>query len=75
MKKVLSIALSTAVVASTLLTGCGGSNGGSAETTAPAKDETTASAEGESKAEGGSEAGGDALKIAIVSSPSGVDDR
>lgn len=32
MKKVLSIALSTAVVASTLLTGCGGSNGGSAET-------------------------------------------
>lgn len=74
MKKVLSIALSTAVVASTLLTGCGGSNGGSTETTAPAKDETTASAEGESKAEGGSEAGGDALKIAIVSSPSGVDD-
>ena len=74
MKKVLSIALSTAVVASTLLTGCGGSNGGSAETTAPAKDETTASAEGESKAEGGSEAGGDALKIAMVSSPSGVDD-
>lgn len=74
MKKVLSIALSTAVVASTLLTGCGGSNGGSAETTAPAKDETTTSAEGESKAEGGSEAGGDALKIAIVSSPSGVDD-
>lgn len=71
MKKVLSIALSAAM-AGTLLTGCGSSNG-SAETTAAAKDETTAAA-GESKAEGDAQASGDALKIAIVSSPSGVDD-
>lgn len=73
MKKVLSIALGAAM-AGTLLTGCGGSNG-SAQTTAAAKDETTAAAaEGESKAEGDVQASGDALKIAIVSSPSGVDD-
>ena len=73
MKKVLSIALGAAM-AGILLTGCGGSNG-SAQTTAAAKDETTAAAaEGESKAEGDVQASGDALKIAIVSSPSGVDD-
>lgn len=72
MKKVLSIALSAAM-AGTLLAGCG-SNSGSAETTAAAKDETAAAAEGESKAEGDAQASGDALKIAIVSSPSGVDD-
>lgn len=73
MKKILSIALGAAM-AGTLLTGCGGSNG-SAQTTAAAKDETTAAAaEGESKAESDGQASGDALKIAIVSSPSGVDD-
>lgn len=63
MKKILSIALGVAM-AGTLLTGCGSSNGSA---------ETTAAAEGESKAEG-AQASGDALKIAIVSSPSGVDD-
>lgn len=72
MKKVLSVVLSAAM-AGMLLAGCG--NNGGTETTAAA--ETTAAetteAAGETAAEG-SEAAGAALKIAIVSSPSGVDD-
>lgn len=76
MKKMLSVLLSAAM-AGALLTGCGGS--APKETTAaPAATEaTTAAAGGETgaatEAEGG-EAAGAALKIAIVSSPSGVDD-
>lgn len=63
MKKILSVFLSAAMVGA-LLTGCGGSN-----TTT----QTTAAAESAKAAET-AEAAGDGLKIAIVSSPSGVDD-
>ena len=71
MKKVLSVLLAAAM-AGTLLTGCGG---GTNETTAAETQaaETTAAAEGEAEATE-AEAAGTALKIAIVSSPSGVDD-
>lgn len=70
MKKVLSVLLSAAMVGA-MLTGCGSSDkGGAAATTeAPAE----AGKEAASEAPAG-EAAGDALKIAIVSSPSGVDD-
>lgn len=74
MKKAISILLSAAM-AGVLLTGCGGSKETPATTAA-----ATAAEGAESKAEGagsegaGSEAAGAALKIAIVSSPSGVDD-
>lgn len=78
MKKILSVLLS-ATLAGALLTGCGG--GAPKETTAaPAATEaTTAAAGAETKAAeateaAGGEAAGTALKIAIVSSPSGVDD-
>lgn len=75
MKKVLSLVLSAAL-AGALLTGCGGSK--PAETTAAAPTEvtvTTAAASGETAASSADNAaGGTALKIAIVSSPSGVDD-
>ena len=77
MKKVLSVLLS-ATLAGALLTGCGG--GAPKETTAaPAATEAaTTAAGGETEAAkteaAGSEAAGTALKIAIVSSPSGVDD-
>lgn len=68
MKKVLSAVLSAAMIGS-LLTGCGSST--EAETTAAA--EQSGAAGGESQeAEAG--AANDALNIAIVSSPSGVDD-
>lgn len=68
MKKVLSAVLSAAMIGS-LLTGCGSSP--EAETTAAA--EQSGAAGGESQeAEAG--AANDALNIAIVSSPSGVDD-
>lgn len=75
MKKVLSLVLS-ASLAGALLTGCGGSK--PAETTAAASTEateTTVAAGGETAAPSADNAaGGTALKIAIVSSPSGVDD-
>ncbi|MDO4267203.1 MAG: BMP family ABC transporter substrate-binding protein [Eubacteriales bacterium] len=73
MKKMMSVLLSAAM-ACTLLTGCGG---GAAETTAASEASTAAAAAegGESGgASQGEEAAGSALKIAIVSSPSGVDD-
>lgn len=63
MKKILSVFLSAAMVGA-LLTGCGGSN---------AATQTTAAAESAKAAET-AKAAGDGLKIAIVSSPSGVDD-
>lgn len=63
MKKILSVFLSAAMVGA-LLTGCGGSN---------AATQTTAAAESAKVAET-AKAAGDGLKIAIVSSPSGVDD-
>ncbi len=74
MKKILSVLL-TAAMAGTLLAGC---SGGSAETTAAetttaAAAETTA-AETEAETEAAGETAEEALKIAIVSSPSGVDD-
>lgn len=65
MKKILSVFLSAAMVGA-LLTGCGGSS--TTQTTAAAE-----SAEA-SEASEASEAAGDGLKIAIVTSPSGVDD-
>lgn len=65
MKKILSVFLSAAMVGA-LLTGCGGSS--TTQTTAAAE-----SAEA-SEAVEVSEAAGDGLKIAIVTSPSGVDD-
>lgn len=76
MKKILSVVLSATLVGA-LLTGCGG--GASNETTAapaPAATEATTAAGGEAEATeaAGGEAAGTALKIAIVSSPSGVDD-
>jgi len=74
MKKMFSIVLS-AVLAGALLTGCSGSK--PAETTPAATEAvgTTAAAGGETAAPTEAEAaGGPALKIAIVSSPSGVDD-
>ncbi len=79
MKKVLSVLLSAAL-AGAMLTGCGGSGGQTETTTAAAQAETSAEAGGETTAaetEAGGEtqaAAGNALKIAIVSSPSGVDD-
>lgn len=78
MKKILSVFLSAAMVG-TLLTGCGGSS--TSETKAAATEAATTAAgdaaeaaEGETAAEPAAEAAGGALKIAIVSSPSGVDD-
>lgn len=79
MRKILSVLLS-ATLAGALLTGCGG--GAPKETTAaPAATEATEAAKteaagGETEATGaaGGEAASAALKIAIVSSPSGVDD-
>lgn len=77
MKKVLSVLLSATMVGA-LLTGCGG--GAPKETTAaPAATEAATAAGGETEATeateaAGGEAAGTALKIAIVSSPSGVDD-
>lgn len=69
MKKVLSAVLSAAMIGS-LLTGCGSSK--EAEATTAAAEQSEA-AGGESK-EAEAEAPKDALNIAIVSSPSGVDD-
>lgn len=76
MKKILSVFLSAAMVGA-LLTGCGGSN--TSETTAAATEAATTAAAGDATEAAGSEAAGGeasdtALKIAIVSSPSGVDD-
>ena len=79
MKKVLSVLLSAAMIG-TLLTGCGG--GTAQETTAAQAESTEAASEGapaedsekETAEEPAGEAAGGALKIAIVSSPSGVDD-
>lgn len=72
MKKILSVLLSTAMVGA-LLTGCGGSN--TSETTKAATEAATEAATTAAGADGaGAEAAGSALKIAIVSSPSGVDD-
>lgn len=79
MKKMVCAVMTMALMG-VLLTGCGGgggsqepasteAQGGAAESQAPAA-EGQASAEGES----GGEGAGSALKIAIVSSPSGVDD-
>lgn len=75
MKKVLSVLLSAAL-AGALLTGCGGS---APKETAAATEAATTAAEAEAdQTEATEAAGGEvasaALKIAIVSSPSGVDD-
>lgn len=79
MKKVLSVLLSAAMIG-TLLAGCG--KGSAQETTAAQAAPTEAASEG-APAEGSeketeeapaNDAAGGALKIAIVSSPSGVDD-
>ncbi len=74
MKKILSVLLSTAMVGA-LLTGCGGSS--ASETTKaaePAAEATTAEAVGPSADASDGEPAASAMKIAIVSSPSGVDD-
>lgn len=74
MKKILSVLLSTAMVGA-LLTGCGGSS--ASETTKaaePAAEATTAEAAGPSADASDGEPAASAMKIAIVSSPSGVDD-
>ncbi len=79
MKKVLSVFLSAAMIGA-LLTGCGGgaakeTTGAQAASTEAAK-ETAPETEGEAEATEAPAEGesGAALKIAIVSSPSGVDD-
>ncbi|MCI9162759.1 MAG: BMP family ABC transporter substrate-binding protein [Lachnospiraceae bacterium] len=79
MKKMVGLMMAMAM-AGTLLTGCGGGGTSQDVTTAAAQGETQAEAKesqaeapAESEAAGG-EAAGAALKIAIVSSPSGVDD-
>lgn len=74
MKKILSVLL-TAAMAGTLLAGCSSSSTETtaAETTTAAAAETTA-AESEKETEAAGQTTEDALKIAIVSSPSGVDD-
>lgn len=74
MKKILSVLLSTAMVGA-LLTGCGGNS--ASETTKaaePAAEATTAEAVGPSADASDGEPAASAMKIAIVSSPSGVDD-
>lgn len=71
MRKLLSVLLS-ATLAGALLTGCGGS-GTAKETVAESQATQAASAENGDTTEA-AEAAGNALKIAIVSSPSGVDD-
>lgn len=74
MKKILSVLLSTAMIGA-LLTGCGGSS--TSETTKaaePAAEATTAEAVGPSADATDGEPAASAMKIAIVSSPSGVDD-
>lgn len=68
MKKMLSVLLS-ATMAGMLLTGCGGSDG--KETSAPAQAQNQPENQTENQT---AAAAGNALKIAIVSSPSGVDD-
>ncbi len=79
MKKMISVMMAMAM-AGALLTGCGGGAASQdTATTAAAQDEAQKDASGTSAdapAENGadSSAAGDALKIAIVSSPSGVDD-
>lgn len=79
MRKFMSVVLSAAM-AGALLTGCGSSTSEeTASTTAAAKTEAAAEAEETEAAEAASEGAadaeaGDALNIAIVSSPSGVDD-
>lgn len=70
MKKVLSVLLSAAMVGA-MLTGCGGSAKETSPATQAAPAESSAQA-AEAAPEG--EAADGALKIAIVSSPSGVDD-
>lgn len=75
MKKVLSMLLSAAMI-SALVTGCGG---GSAQETTVAQAASTEAAPAEGAEEEATnapaaDAASDALKIAIVSSPSGVDD-
>lgn len=75
MKKLLSAVLSAAMIG-TLLTGCGSGSSETQETAAPEQTEA-ASEESQSAEEGTDAAAGEgnaALNIAIVSSPSGVDD-
>ena len=75
MKKLLSAVLSAAMIG-TLLTGCGSGSSDTQETAAPEQTEA-ASEESQSAEEGTDAAAGEgnaALNIAIVSSPSGVDD-
>lgn len=79
MKKILSVLLSTAMVGA-LLTGCGGSNGSEttkaaeAVTEAASAEAASAEAVGPSSEAKDGEPAASAMKIAIVSSPSGVDD-
>lgn len=73
MKKLLSAVLSAAMIG-TLLTGCGSGSSETTETTLADQTEAPAAEDTQSGDEGGAEAAGDALNIAIVSSPSGVDD-
>ncbi|MGL5435700.1 MAG: BMP family lipoprotein [Lachnospiraceae bacterium] len=78
MRKMISVLVSAAM-AGMLLTGCGGSgnSGNTQDTTAAAPAAEAGQADADTQADGGETAGeaaGNALKIAIVSSPSGVDD-
>lgn len=77
MKKMLCLMMTVALTGS-LLAGCGGSSQEAPATTAAQTETEAKEAEEETGApeaeEAGNEAGSDALKIAIVSSPSGVDD-
>lgn len=77
MKKMLYLMMTVALTGS-LLAGCGGSSQEAPATTAAQTETEAKEAEEETGApeaeDAGNEAGSDALKIAIVSSPSGVDD-
>ena len=77
MKKMLCLMMTVALTGS-LLAGCGGSSQEAPATTAAQTETEAKGAEEETGApeaeDAGNEAGSDALKIAIVSSPSGVDD-
>jgi basic membrane protein A len=77
MKKMLCLMMTVALTGS-LLAGCGGSSQEAPATTAAQTETEAKEAEEETGApeaeDAGNEAGSDALKIAIVSSPSGVDD-
>ncbi|MDO4293535.1 MAG: BMP family ABC transporter substrate-binding protein [Eubacteriales bacterium] len=74
MKKMFSIALAAAMAFSLTACGSGQTAATTAESSAAASTEAVSEAAGASAETGEAEPAGDALKIAIVSSPSGVDD-